>query len=82
MYFKRYSARHIFAQGYFPMYMSKQRPEGDKKAKTLNIIINIGLLTSETLPGNKKNKPVTCLNKYHFQTLLTAPEYKSQLLHF
>lgn len=56
------------------MYMSKQRPVGDKKA---NIKINIGHLTSETLPENKKNKTLTCLNKSHFWTLLTAPEYSS-----
>lgn len=75
MYFKRYLAKHTFAQGYFPMHMSKQRPEGDKKAKPFNIIINIVLLTSETLPENKKNKSLTCLNKCVSQTLLPAYEY-------
>ena len=77
MYFKMLFSRHIVAQGFFPTHMSKQRPEGDKKAKPFNIIINIGLLTSETLPESKKNRPLTCLNKCHFWTLLPAPEYSS-----
>ena len=77
MYFKRYLARHISAHGYFPMYMSKQRYEDDKKAKPFNIIINIDLLTSETLPENKKNKTLMCLNKSNFWTLLPVPEYNS-----
>lgn len=70
-----YLAKHSFAQGYCTMHMSKQRPEGDKKAKPLNIISNIVLLTSETLPENKKNKSLTFWNKCYFQTLLPVSEY-------
>lgn len=50
-------ARPIFAQGCFPTHMSKQRPEGHKKAKSFNIIINIGLLSSETSLRVRKINP-------------------------
>lgn len=66
MYFKRYLAKRILAQGYFPMNLSKHRHEHDKKAKLFNIITNIALPTSETLPENKKKKSLTWLNKRHY----------------
>lgn len=75
--FKMNFARCIVVQGFFPTHVSKERPEGDKKTKAFNVIINIRLLTSGILPESRKTKPLTYLNKGHIWTLLSAPENSS-----